>query len=160
MKKEVMDAMEAAKQDLIVRLMKQEQEFVAQAKKFEERLDYKTALRYALDALKTRKKREAIERTEAVHCVVSNEDAFEFFFDRVKEYVSGRMKMIHHQLFLMVMRPWEARKDALNNALIDIELVASDLEQFKDRYPALVQPYINQLRTVPNDVDAILKEIA
>jgi hypothetical protein len=159
MKYEVYMAAEAAKYELTMRLMRQEREYAEQAVKCEERGDYKTALKYAIDMRAVQKKREAIESADVVRVITGNDDAFGIFLDRVKEFVVARVKEIHKQLFLMAMRPWEADKSALDNALLDIELVAADLQQFANQYPASVQEYLDYLRSIPGDVEVIMKEI-
>ena len=54
---------------------------------------------------------------------------------------------------------WEADKALLDTALLDVELVASDLQQFAERYPASIHEYLDYLRAIPRDVECILKEI-
>jgi hypothetical protein len=105
------------------------------------------------------KKREAIESADVVRVVTSNDDAFGVFLDRVKEFVAARVKEIYKQLFLLALRPWEADKALLDTALLDVELVASDLQQFAERYPASIHEYLDYLRAIPRDVECILKEI-
>jgi len=159
MKYEVHTAAEAAKYELTMRLMRQEREYAEQAVKCEERGDYKTALKYATDMRAVQKKREAIESADVVRVITGDDDAFGIFLVRVKEFVVARVKEINKQLFLMAMRPWEADKSALDNALLDIELVAADLQQFANQYPASVQEYLDYLRSIPGDVEVIMKEI-
>jgi hypothetical protein len=159
MKYEVHMAAEAAKYELTMRLMRQEREYAGQAVKCEERGDYKTALTYAIDMRAVQKKREAIESADVVRVVTSNDDAFEVFLDRVKEFVAARVNEIYKQLFLLALRPWEADKALLDTALLDVELVASDLQQFAERYPASIHEYLDYLRAIPRDVECFLKEI-
>jgi len=159
MKYEVHMAAEAAKHELIMCLMRQEREYAEQAVKCEERGDYKTALTYAIDMRAVQKKREAIESADVVRVVTSNNDAFVVFLVRVKEFVAARVKEIYKQLFLLALRPWEADKALLDTALLDVELVASDLQQFAERYPASIHEYLDYLRAIPRDVECILKEI-
>jgi len=159
MKYEVYMAAEAAKYELTMRFMRQEREYAGQAVKCEERGDYKTALTYAIAMRAVQKKREAIESADVVRVVTSNDDAFEVFLDRVKAFVAARVKEIYKQLFLLALRPWEADKALLDTALLDVELVASDLQQFAERYPASIHEYLDYLRAIPRDVECILKEI-
>lgn len=159
MKYEVHMAAETAKHELTMRLMRQEREYAGQAVKCEERGDYKTALKYAIDMRAVQKKREAIESADVVRVITSNDAAFGVFLDRVKEFVAARVKEIYKQLFLMALRPWEADKALLDTALLDVELVASDLQQFAERYPASIHEYLEYLRFIPRDVESILKEI-
>ncbi len=159
MKREVLEAAEAAKTDLLVRLYAYIQEQAKQANKFEEREDYKTALRYALNARAERRKYNDVTKLDPIQAVVAHDSAFAFFLERVKQYVAERVKEIHKQLFLAAMRPWEADKGALDNALLDIELVAADLQQFAERYPASIHEYLDYLRSIPGDVEVIMKEI-
>lgn len=159
MKYEVHMAAEAAKYELTMRLMRQEREYAEQAVKCEERGDYKTALKYAIDMRAVQKTREAIESADGARVIASNDDAFGVFLVRVKEFVAARVKEIYKQLFLMALRPWEADKALLDTALLDVKLVASDLQQFTERYPESIHEYLEYLRSIPREVKSILKDI-
>lgn len=159
MKYEIHMAAEAAKYELLSSLAEQTQAAIKKALDCEERGDYKGALQQAIVVRSLQRKSDKVAQTDSVRAVAENDEVFSLFFGKVKGYIGAVVEELYKQLFLMALRPWAADKDALDAALASVDLVAADLLQFAERYPALIQEYLAYLRAIPRDVEIVLKEI-
>lgn len=151
--------LEQAKVALIDDLVRRQNEVLSAVVRNEDKGDYRMALRYALTVRELQKKRAEVEAQEALQVVMNEADAFASFFERVKEFVHESVNTIYKTLTDMAIRPHQADESKLDAAMRDIEFVISDLQQFVDRYPAALGEYIDYLRNIPKDVEAVLKEI-